>query len=267
MTSMTQSALIGMLTAAFLWPGSGRAAIWTEINDAPDLPGTAQITTGTGPLEAVQGTISANPNNPNLFDDIDLYRIKITDPSTFVATTVNTDPPTAILNPMLWLFDSLGRGIILNDNFPNSIGTLKSELSFSILNALGISLTAGEYLIAITVRGGGDDFSPSERAQGDSDPIFKSVRETSPPGIGATFLPIDDPGMGPPLDSWGRIRATTQTVGERGGSYQLELSGVEFARSPAVVPLPSTGALFILGMVLILGRGRKRKALGSISGY
>jgi hypothetical protein len=65
--------------------------------DAGDLPETAQ-STGSGALPAIRGTIGAA-------NDVDVYAIYISDPSTFSATTIGGTS----LDTALWLFDETGR--------------------------------------------------------------------------------------------------------------------------------------------------------------
>jgi len=77
-----------------------------EVGDAGNLPGTAQDPGGVGPLTSITG-------NAGGFDE-DMYRICITNPFGFSATTVGM----ASFDTQLFLLDSTGRGVYSNDDFP-----------------------------------------------------------------------------------------------------------------------------------------------------
>ncbi|MBC7928562.1 MAG: DVUA0089 family protein [Bryobacteraceae bacterium] len=114
---------------------SRSAIIWEETGSAGRLPDQAQYTLGAGPLSGISG---------NLLDlnEIDLYRILITDPQNFSAMT--SGESDFIPDPQLFLFDLAGFGVYSNDDGPG-IGS-QSELpaghTFS-------PLTAGLYLLGI----------------------------------------------------------------------------------------------------------------------
>jgi len=78
------------------------AASWTEIGDAGDLPLTAQTVVGSGPLDAISGSLS------DIYD-ADMYRIYISDPTGFSAYASGFDP-------QLFLFDASGMGVEGNDD-------------------------------------------------------------------------------------------------------------------------------------------------------
>jgi len=82
--------------------GSNALGAWTEVGDAGDLPGTAQVVTGGGPLDAIFGVM----NN----SDADMYQIYISDPAGFSAYATSNDP-------QLFLFDQAGMGVYANDDF------------------------------------------------------------------------------------------------------------------------------------------------------
>ena len=71
-----------LLTAALL-ANPAHAVNWTEVGDAGDLLSTAQEPMGNGPLRNIYGTISTNA-------DVDLYRIFISDPTSFSASVTST---------------------------------------------------------------------------------------------------------------------------------------------------------------------------------
>jgi hypothetical protein len=113
--------------------GSAQAFSHAEVGDAGDLPGTAQAVFGVGPLESITGEITP-------VSDPDLYRITITDPGAFSATTVGG----AAFDTQLFLFHLDGTGIASNDD---SVGT---QSTLPAGHALYSSLLAGEYLLGIS---------------------------------------------------------------------------------------------------------------------
>ena len=64
------------------------STIWVEVGDAGGLPGTANMTVGSGPLTHITGTVSTST-------DADMYLIFISSPASFSATTVGTTLATA----------------------------------------------------------------------------------------------------------------------------------------------------------------------------
>jgi len=88
------------------------AVSYSEIGDAGELLATAQVPTGSGSLTSISGTLinTASPIN----DDIDLYKIHISDPNEFsvtVSATLSEDN-----DAMMFLFDSAGAQILFNDD-------------------------------------------------------------------------------------------------------------------------------------------------------
>ena len=113
MTSILRIA-VGVLTTTVALS----AQIWTEVGDAGDLPGTAQVPAGAGPLTRVDGTIDDPTIAGGAGNDRDMYLIQIDDPATFGAVTAGTD-----FNMQLFLFDSNGFGVGHHDNIePFSFG-------------------------------------------------------------------------------------------------------------------------------------------------
>jgi len=106
---------------------------YVEVNDAGDLPGTAAVAAGNGPLLSIRGNLAGN--------DADMYRINICSPGSFSATTVGG----STVDTQLFLFAANGTGIAHDDDDPNT-GVLQSTLS-SLFTA---SLPAGEYLLAVS---------------------------------------------------------------------------------------------------------------------
>jgi hypothetical protein len=81
------------------------AFTWIEVDDAGQLPGTAQIPAGDGPLEFIEGFLESPT-------DVDMYAIFIYGDGSFSATTVDL----TTVDTQLTLFDSSGMGIYSNDN-------------------------------------------------------------------------------------------------------------------------------------------------------
>jgi len=129
-------AALGAATSAY-------AQIWTESGDAGDLPGTAQSATGVGSLTDIFGSVS-------LTSDADIYRIYISSPAAFSATT-NISPLT-MSDTTLYLFNLDGTGIAKNDDISSS-----NYLSNMPVGAPQYSsLAPGEYLLAV----GGFAYAP-----------------------------------------------------------------------------------------------------------
>src|SRR5438477_4354543 len=91
--------LLVLLTAT-----AARAATWTEIGDAGNLPASAQVTSGSGTLTSIQGTFLGNT-------DEDVYCIHVTDTNNFRAW-LNC---AAFADDDIWLFDVNGVGVSMDD--------------------------------------------------------------------------------------------------------------------------------------------------------
>ena len=104
--------------------------------DAGDLPATAQIVTLPDatpcqtPVQRIRGDLEA--------DGVDMYVICITDPASFIASTVGS----AGFDTQLWLFRCDGTGVVANDDYTG----LQSQLD----NTPGCITESGTYLLAIT---------------------------------------------------------------------------------------------------------------------
>jgi hypothetical protein len=98
--------------------------IWVEgLADAGDLPGTAQVTDGTGALTAILGNLDL-PETIEDGLDIDLFKILILDPAGFSASTIGS----AVNDPQLFLFDAAGLGVFMNDDDPTGFNGSQSAL-------------------------------------------------------------------------------------------------------------------------------------------
>lgn len=125
------------------------AQTYIEMGDAGQTPGTVQNTgltqSGNGAL-TILGTIGGA-------NDADVFRINLTSPAAFSATTVNAltmaSGGLGGLDTQLFLFDSLFRPIFANDdaNGTSLQSTLPAGTSFTL------SLAPGVYYIAISLSG------------------------------------------------------------------------------------------------------------------
>jgi hypothetical protein len=92
---------------------SAGAQTWDETanggGDAGDLPATAQVVSGSGPLTAITGVISSST-------DVDMFQILICDPAAFKAWTTG-----ALSDTQLWLFDENGNALWHNDDRPGDV--------------------------------------------------------------------------------------------------------------------------------------------------
>jgi hypothetical protein len=193
-----------LLAALAIGPRPACAQTWNETGDAGSLIGTAQHTTGTGPLTAITGTLSDS-------SDVDLYCIHVTSPSTFFAGLLCV----AISDPNIWLFDASGIGVSAQDNCMGN---------YTLITNLHVS-TPGTYYLAVAAEG--------RQAVGPGGPIWLtsvfSPVERAPDGIGA-------PG---PLVGWtGAGHLYTSPF-----AYQINLGGAEFCDAPTPVSHRTWGEL------------------------
>jgi len=178
------------------------AFTWAEVDDAGELPNSAQITTGEGTLEFIGGFLESPT-------DVDMYAIFITGSESFSATTVGW---TTGVNTQLTLFDSSGYGIYSNDD--ESTYVVESTLPDRYL-------TPGLYYLAISDW----DWDPVSN-EGFIFPSHYPFLNLRTEVEGPT-----DVGGGSPISGWSGL----STMG--GGSYTIALTG---AASSASVPKPFT---------------------------
>lgn len=126
-----------------------QAQTYIEVGDAGQTPGTAQATgltqSGAGALTIIGSIGGAN--------DADVFRINLTSPAAFSATTMNAITMASGglggLDTQLFLFDSLFRPVFANDDATGTSlqSTLPAGTSFTL------SLAPGVYYIAISLSG------------------------------------------------------------------------------------------------------------------
>jgi hypothetical protein len=103
--------------------------------DAGDLPETAQ-STGSDSITKIRGTIGAS-------DDVDVYAITISAPSTFSATTIGGTS----LDTALWLFDENGKGVVHNEDDPDASTGFQSRID----NRTFCITQPGRYYLAVSL--------------------------------------------------------------------------------------------------------------------
>ncbi len=174
------------------------AATWTESGDAGELPVSAQETLGSGTLDSITGQLQSDT-------DVDLYCIRITDPSSFSALFYCT----AFADNDVWLFDANGYGVAADDGCTSGYtGVTSTFVPGPGLYYLGISGSEAEAVSAL-----GSIWSPP------ADPS-----ETAP----------DGPGAPAPLTQWSYPPSPPNAYG-----YTLLLTGCSFCDGP-VPALPAT---------------------------
>jgi hypothetical protein len=206
------------------------AAIWIEVGDAGRELAATQATYGVGSLNTIFGNLAA----PDPFEsalDVDLYLIRITNPLNFSASTVNS-PGLYVSDPQLFLFDSAGLGVYMNDDDEGGLNGSQSRLPDGHPSG---PVSAGLYYLGI---GWWNNEPLSAAGQ-----IFSSVSVfgTNGPDFGA--------GGGDPLSGWDDnvlLRPDLETA------YEIELVGAELAG----VPEPGTTLTTLGGLLLVLARRR-----------
>ncbi len=147
--ALLPSTLAAVALATLVGAGSANAQTYAESGDAGQTLSTAASTAAFGspsfgqPLTSVTGTIGFSTAGGA--SDADLYRIFITNPSTFSASTVGN----STLDTSLFLFDLNGRAIIANNDANGT--TLQSTLAAG--NATLSALPAGLYYLGIALSG------------------------------------------------------------------------------------------------------------------
>jgi hypothetical protein len=199
-------------------PAKARASIvWAEMGDAGQLPGTAQTTVGAGPLVAIQGNLAA-------IDDVDMFRIFISDLSLFSATTVS--PNTELIDTQLFLFDEKGLGVAANGDTD-----LFGFETNATIPADSVSGPAGEYLLAVA------QFNDLPTSSGGE--IFPDLFVFSSSG---EVVGPSGPGGADPVSGW-----SADGFSEPLESYEIRLTGALPVRTDNVIPEPVSLAIWGLG--------------------
>lgn len=201
---------------------SAQAAIVSELGDAGQTQGTAQVTTGNGgSISSIFGSIASTT-------DADLFVIYIANPAQFRATTNNAGTDAG-LDTELFLLTLAGAPVYLNDDDPSGT-TLGSTLPNG--DALGPQ-SAGLYILGISMSG--------------YDPVNSNNQL-----LFANGLPTDLRGPA------GGLQPSVLGGFDGGGffdpgNYEIELRGASFA-----VPEPGSAALLLLAGGALFGVSRRR---------
>ena len=205
--------ILGSVMTIIIFSQLAEAFTWTEVEDAGDLPGTAQNITNDGPLEFITGSLTSPT-------DVDMYAIFITGDGNFSATTVGW---TTDVDTQLTLFDSSGIGVYSNDDFTTN--TRQSTLP--ALDPL-TPIKPGLYYLAIS--------------DWDYDPVSDGGYIFPHPNNIISYTAVDGPtgpGGGSPITGWDGIAISG------GGSYTIALTGAAASSHlPERVNLP--GVLLLL---------------------
>ncbi|MBL8754604.1 MAG: hypothetical protein JNK15_14970 [Planctomycetes bacterium] len=166
------------------------AQAWTEV-DAGQLPRTAETTVGDGPLQRIDGALSAN-------GDVDLYLIRVDDPATFECSTVGG----AAFDTQLWMFRRDGRGIAFRDDTTTPI--VQATLTGQFLGG------PGHVLVGVSAW--------------DNDPLDAFGQELWQDAPYVVERQPDGAGAANPMVQW------DPAAGNYSGSYSLFLRGASFAK-------------------------------------
>lgn len=198
------SFVVGVL-AATIFASTASAGTWSEDTDAGELPGTAATTSGVGALTEISGQATGD-------QDVDMYRICISAPAEFSATTSGT-----VIDPQLFLFDASGEGVESNDDI---VCTVNRQSRLVAGNPDGPT-AAGAYYLAI-------DRWDKEPQSADG-AIFP---DTCDPGAYIVNGPTG-PGGASPITSWNN----NGNAGQEGGgtSYTISLTGARFCNQQVTI--------------------------------
>jgi hypothetical protein len=225
--------LTRLLASAVLSAGLALPATITEIGDAGELLGTAQVADsqpGGTSLTNIYGFLESG--------GADLFRIYLTGGQTFSATTTLSGDAN-FFDSQLFLFDSAGMGIYANDDDDNSPpqSTLPASISFT-------PSASGTYYLAIS----GSGYLPAS-AGGSIFPVSGGLLDPTSGVVGPT-----GPGGGSALSTW-------LSTSSENGDYDIALTGAEFVPS-AVGEIPEPSTTILLGAGLTAVALLRRKARG-----
>jgi hypothetical protein len=212
---ITYRTIFSLLLFPLVATGGNASAgvIWYEEGDAGDSLATANVTMGAGELDTIVGTLP--DDDPH---GVDLYKLKIANPSLFSATTDNF-PLTELLDTWLYLFDENGFGVAASASTAG--GSPNATISLGSVSGPG-----GTYYLAVT------RFESVPNS--DSGAIFPDL----------ALLPLDGEVVGPtgvggsePLSFWTSPPPPLFDF----ENYQIDLTGAAPAVSDVtVVPEPSS---------------------------
>jgi hypothetical protein len=126
------------------------SSVWTEVGDAGELLGTANVAADSGPLTSIEGIFENLGTIPSPIDDIDMYKIQVSDPDNFaVAISANL---TGDDDTTLFLLNSIGEQVLVDQS---SGGGLIPEFSAGDLSGE----SPGDYFLAVSLFATGPLFS------------------------------------------------------------------------------------------------------------
>ena len=207
---------------------------YTETGDAGDLvTGTVQTVTGAAgsTVSSIKGALTANSGG---ITDGDAFKIYISAPSTFSASTTGFKPGVNAFDSELFLFNLDGTGIAMNDDDPAGSGEASA-----IDSSLTGGLSAGYYYLLITGQG------------------------MNPTSAGGLIFPSWTDGTTDPTGVYGPNAGATAINGfagssDQGGAYSIALTGVSIAPAVATVPEPGTLWLGLTAGLTLLAAVRRR---------
>ena len=222
---------VAIATACLSLAGNLYAVPYNEVGDAGDLPSTAQAI--AGPANTTLDSISGSLTLTNGISDSDMFRLFITNPATFSASTVGFIQGVNSFDSQIFLFNAAGLGVVGNDDNAVNGG------SQAAIPAGSFNGPAGEYFLLIS---GSGRYAASVGGL-----IFPNYTDnvTDP----TTTVGPTGPGGGSPVTGY------TGSSNE-GGAYRVALTGAQFV----VVPEPSSLAFAFVGAagLALVQRARRR---------
>jgi len=170
------------------------AGIWIEQGEAGNLP-PGQITTGSGSLNEIRGGLTGG--------DVDMYKITICNAAAFTAIMGGN-----ISDTQIFLFDSTGKGVAMNDDTPVGTGLLSALAPAGAI----AGLTNGTYYIAVSSYD--NDPNDSGALALWLDTPYNTVRAP------------DGPGAANPVAAW-------DGAGTNAGNYTIALTGACYGEPAA----------------------------------
>ncbi len=210
---------------------AARAQTIAEAGDAGQTLSAAQNIPGG--VTKILGSLG----NPS---DADLFRLYISSPATFSATTVNVVTDASGIDTELSLFDAAGHGIATNDDASG----FSFDSNLPVGNALYSGLAPGFYYLGVSS-------SENEAINSASQLLFNGY-----PGGDTTAVRGAASGLNPTrLFNFNSNEYDTSSF----GSYEIDLTGTS-AAVPEVSTRASFGLLLALGMGGVVIAAKKKKA-------